>query len=223
MVTKLTTLFAVVGLLLSGFGSVRATYAQPPCTVTVTPQTAYANGTTEFIFELTNDNPGNSMGYILISSPSPSYYTITGASANGWQADTSQPSFVTFTGNSLAPGDSLEIDLTAQLSSYQPGEMDWGIYTSEDASLADGYMCDSNLPSFMADGTPYVTGVNVADVTSNMVTVSWQTAVPADSQIDYGLDTNYGSETNVNPSQFIKLTGMRLLVCILKQFTIFRS
>jgi hypothetical protein len=42
---------------------------------------------------------------------------------------------------------------------------------------------------------PVISGMTTGNITSSSVTISWQTDVPADSQIEYGTTTTYGSST----------------------------
>jgi hypothetical protein len=54
---------------------------------------------------------------------------------------------------------------------------------------------------FKPDTTPpIVSAVTTSAVTSTLGTVTWTTDEPADSQVEYGLDTNYGLLTTLDPA-----------------------
>ncbi|MBI3607353.1 MAG: fibronectin type III domain-containing protein [Nitrospirae bacterium] len=59
---------------------------------------------------------------------------------------------------------------------------------------------------------PIVSGVTVGSITTAGATIAWTTDEPADSQVDYGTTTEYGSSTAVNPtpvtSHAVGLTGL---------------
>jgi lysophospholipase L1-like esterase len=46
---------------------------------------------------------------------------------------------------------------------------------------------------------PQITAVAATNLTNSSAQINWQTDEPADSQVEYGLDTNYGSLSSLNP------------------------
>src|SRR5262249_18176377 len=58
---------------------------------------------------------------------------------------------------------------------------------------------------------PVISGVAVADITSNSATVSWITDEQSDGEVDYGTTTNYGSssvDSSLVTSHRISLGGL---------------
>ncbi len=55
-------------------------------------------------------------------------------------------------------------------------------------------------PSVNPPQPPIISGISVGNVTGSAITVSWNTDVPADSQINYGTTTAYGSSTPLDAS-----------------------
>lgn len=47
---------------------------------------------------------------------------------------------------------------------------------------------------------PSISNVSATGITSNSATISWTTAVPASSKVEYGLSTSYGSQTTPDTS-----------------------
>src|SRR3989338_2523425 len=64
---------------------------------------------------------------------------------------------------------------------------------------------DMNTPAGGAlppDTTPpTISSISVSSLTQNSATISWTTNEPADTQVEYGLTTSYGSQTTLNTSQ----------------------
>jgi hypothetical protein len=78
---------------------------------------------------------------------------------------------------------------------------------SKDAAgnLADSgdnsFTTSTTAPSGPIDTTPpVITGVTASNVTNSSATISWATNEDADTQVDYGLTTSYGSSTALNAS-----------------------
>src|SRR5439155_163368 len=59
---------------------------------------------------------------------------------------------------------------------------------------------------------PVITGVAVTSIGGTSATIKWTTNETADSQVEYGLTTSYGSTTTLNPtlvtSHTVSLTGL---------------
>jgi len=58
-----------------------------------------------------------------------------------------------------------------------------------------------------------VSAVTSGSLTTSGATITWTTSEPADSQVEYGTSTSYGSTTTVNPalvlSHSVTLTGLQ--------------
>ena len=50
-----------------------------------------------------------------------------------------------------------------------------------------------------ASGSTWISWVN-ASASANTANITWRTSVPADSQVEYGPSTSYGSRTSVSPA-----------------------
>jgi hypothetical protein len=65
------------------------------------------------------------------------------------------------------------------------------------ATSGDGVIVTSAAPDTTA---PSISSVAVSNVTATTAVASWSTNEPADSQVEYGLTTSYGSTTTLNTS-----------------------
>ncbi len=71
---------------------------------------------------------------------------------------------------------------------------------SIDASGNEGISGDSTFTT-AEDQTPaFFSGISPSFIVSNSATITWTTSSPADSQVDYGTTTSYGSSTALDPS-----------------------
>ena len=66
--------------------------------------------------------------------------------------------------------------------------------------------------AFSRDPAPVISNVQVSNVTNTSATITWDTDVPSDSKVQYGMTTSYGSTTPVDPtyvtSHSVTLTGL---------------
>jgi len=65
---------------------------------------------------------------------------------------------------------------------------------------AAGQLSTSADGTFTTAATPVVTNVVISNIQGATVAVNWQTDQPTDTQIEYGITTNYGSTTTLNPT-----------------------
>lgn len=65
--------------------------------------------------------------------------------------------------------------------------------------------------TFMTSGSPVISGVTVSSLQATSATITWTTDVSADSKVNYGLTTSYGSQksdSTQKTSHSITLTGL---------------
>lgn len=200
---------AVVLLSMAGLLAGSAKASQGVCNLSSSRLNFPVRASSDTTLTLNNDESAT-IRWILISHPS-SAFTITSAAASGWNASIDSDSTTILTGSSLPVGSSLDIHLGLQMGDYQPGEADWNIYTSDDPSAADGYLCIGSTPSFMADNIPHISNITTSNLSSRNITISWQSSSPASSRIDYGTTAGYGKSAaggNQVVDHSLTLTGL---------------
>jgi peroxiredoxin len=168
------------------------------CQVTTSPYQVLANSDVNYQFDFTNNDPSSHIDWITITTPTSSF-DIVSVSASGWN------SYIDSTGaefnqGDLAPGGNLTLNVEIGTGPFESGEMDWGIYAYDgsDSNGPGNSVCQNNTPTQMTDNTPYISNINVSDVTQSSVNIAWTTSLPATSQVDYGLSDTYGSFTSPN-------------------------
>lgn len=171
---------------------------QESCDGTSTPDLVQDNSDVNYQFSFTNSDPTNPIDWITITTPS-STFDIESESADGWSSylDSTGAEFI---GNQLQPGDTLTLNLEVNTGPYIPGEMDWGIYgyTGSSPSGPGNFVCQATPVTEMVNITPYISDVNLSDVTPSSVMITWTTSLPATTQVNYGFDDTYGSSSPVN-------------------------
>src|SRR5262249_32670043 len=97
------------------------------------------------------------------------------------------------------------------LAGLAPGTYHYRIRSSD----AAGNVAVSQDLTFTTQGDttpPVISGVAATAITSNSATIVWDTDEPADSQVDYGTSTTYGSSTPLDPnlvfSHSVVLSGL---------------
>ncbi len=71
---------------------------------------------------------------------------------------------------------------------------------SIDASGNEGISGDSTFTTAADQSPAFFSGISPSFITSSSATVVWTTSSPADSQVDYGTTTSYGSSTALDTS-----------------------
>ena len=109
------------------------------------------------------------------------------------------------------------VDSTAQNPSYSYSSV--GTYTvvltvTDSAANQDSETKTDYITVIPVDITPPVTSaVSATSITTTSATIIWTTDEPATSQVEYGLDTTYGSATALDPSPVtshsVELTGLK--------------
>ncbi len=65
--------------------------------------------------------------------------------------------------------------------------------------------------SYFAAPAPIISNVQVININANDVTITWDTDIPSDSKVRYGLDGSYGSDKIDNTfvtSHSVNITGL---------------
>jgi hypothetical protein len=63
-------------------------------------------------------------------------------------------------------------------------------------------ICFIDISAAASDTTPpVISGVSSSAVTSSSATINWTTNEPSDSQVEYGLNSNYGNSTTLNATR----------------------
>ncbi|MDB5183131.1 MAG: hypothetical protein JWO47_915 [Candidatus Saccharibacteria bacterium] len=170
-----------------------------PCTLDSTPQLAASQDQINFQFNLTNGTGNDPIKRILISAPS-SDFVFLSINAPGWDSAVTG-SGAEFYNNNLDPDSTVELTVTVQTGAYIAGEIDWGVYAFDgnDSSGYGNIICQNNSPLNMIDNVAHISSAAVSDVTSSSVKISWITSLPADSVVNYGADSSYGSTNTTAP------------------------
>ncbi len=87
---------------------------------------------------------------------------------------------------------------TYVINDLTPGVTYYFVVTAYDNSGNEsGYSSEATL-NIPDTAPPFISAVSASNLTTTGATITWATDEPADGQVDYGLDTNYGSTTPLN-------------------------
>lgn len=166
------------------------------CSASVSPHTVVPGVTTDFSVVLTNTDTAT-ISWVRVTRPSTNF-TILSNSSPGWQSTTSSR-YAFQTGGSLLPGQSMTITITAQVANNEAAAANWTVQTSEQPGVnifACSGSLDTAISGFIPDtDPPVISNVAISSLSNDSATVSWTTDEPATTQVNYGLDSNYGSST----------------------------
>ena len=172
------------------------------CSASVDTHTIGAGNDGNFTFNVTNDDSANTVVWVKITRPS-AYFTITsGESVEFDIIETAMP-----------PGIVGGFGLLATADSSSQASANWTVEVSDDAEGAGAVTCTGDLGTAIDDGTNPVAIVSltVSSVTDTSVNISWTTSAAANSTINYGLTSDYGSsevDETLTTSHSISLSGL---------------
>lgn len=178
------------------------------CEVSVSPSTTTRDTSTVYSFSADSASyTGAGIMWMKVTRPSGDF-TITNASTTDWDASTNDTD-VTFTIGSQTPPPGFTVYATS--GSSDAGSADWTVEMSSSADGSNPRTCTGSLgtsingsssvtptptPTFTPtpDTTaPSISNVVISGVSDSSVTITWQTNESANSKINYGTSTSYGS------------------------------
>ncbi|HEX7259985.1 MAG TPA: redoxin domain-containing protein [Candidatus Saccharimonadia bacterium] len=196
-------------IVLSSFSSTSVRASIGSCVANITPHQVLVNSQTDFVIQLDNTD-ANTIHWIQIPQLA-GYYSVESASAGGWSVGIDADA-ITFTGGSLAPGESAEIHLVAT-AAPDPRTVYWNVQVSDGSGGGVGRFCDgdTSVESTQTE-PPQLSGITIANVGAHTITLNWQTNQPATSQVRYGTTAGYGSQSPVGStlrtSHQVTLSGL---------------
>ena len=176
-------------------------YGAIGCSASVTPHTVNPNGTVNFQVEITNTD-SDTITWLRITRPSDNF-TIISNSSSGWSSSTTEEYSYQSDGT-LDPGQSMTIDITADIANTQAAAADWVVETTDTPGI-NLVPCSGSLGTEIAGSTadvtpPSIYNVSVSNLRTTSVLISWVTSEPATSQVYYGPDQGYGSSSQYDAS-----------------------
>lgn len=198
-----------VSLLLVMMPVDRAAAVLQGCTVNASPSTVMVNNDTSFSFAITNTST-SSIEWVDIAAPGGGYFTVESGSANRWTANVTSGD-VSFTNWALTPGRSQTFTVRA-FPNAPSGNMNWNVQASDDPGGASAIGCSGNTGIVITGPPIQVSNVQATNITDSSATITWDTNDPGTSQVNYGLDSSYGSSTpqdnSLVTSHSVALTGL---------------
>lgn len=183
------------------------------CNVTVSPTSVTTNSSTSFTITIENTD-SSAYAWMQITRPS-SDFTITGGGASGWSFAASE-STVTLTGGTLSNGSSTNITVSAQVKSASEGSHTWSVQVSDSSDGSSPFTCTGTLTANISgSGTdtyePAISGITLSGISDHDATISWTTDEAANSVVQYGTTSSYGStltETELVTSHEVEVPSL---------------
>lgn len=143
----------------------------------------------------------------VISAVATSNLSSTGATIS-WTTSEGATSQIEY-GTTAAYGSSTALDaalVTAHsqtLTGLTPNTQYNYRVISKDAAGNQSASANATFTTLTTDppAAPIISGIGAASITTSSATIGWVTDVPADSQVEYGTTTAYGSSTTLNAAQ----------------------
>ena len=183
------------------------------CSASVSPSSLQTNSSKQFTFTITNGG-STSVRWAYFNSNTANQ-TVSSGSSSGWGVNGGGGAQdVTFVDGILTAGNTTTFNITVHSGSSEMGAQAWTVQLSDRSDGSNPTTCDGS-PSIAISGqsTPPVSISNVAvsNISNTSATISFTTSRDATSQLDYGLDSNYGSTQNITTptsSHSYTITGL---------------
>jgi subtilisin family serine protease len=142
-----------------------------------------------------------------------SWSVPAGTAANDWvglfQSGTPNTAYLWYQFTNGAPTGTITLTLPTQTGQYEFRYL-----------IENGYVSEAKSGAFMVSSSvvvpPAVSAVQATNITSSGATITWTTSTAADTQVEYGLTTSYGSVTTLDPN---KVTSHTVTLSNLTQST----
>lgn len=171
------------------------------CTASVSPTTTYIAWTGNMTFTVTNGGSASAV-WIKITSPSGGAHTVNSISASGWSS-TNDGSSGTLTSGTLAASSSLSVTVNVSTVGAAVEARTWTVQMSDSASGTSPTSCTGSLDVAISGNppaAPSISSIVISDISDGAAKVTWTTDSAADSKIDYGKTTDYGSSKSDSSS-----------------------
>lgn len=172
------------------------------CSASVDTHTVSAGSESTFTFDVTNNDVSNNVVWVKLTRPS-AYFTIN-------TGDNQEYNIIETT---MQPASSGSFGLMVAADTASQATANWTVEASDDSGGADAISCTGDLGTEINDGSNPVAIVSltVSSVTDTSVNISWTTSSAANSTVNFGLTSDYGtteSDATQVSSHSISLTGL---------------
>lgn len=158
------------------------------CTSSISPGSIQTDGTADLTFSITNGSD-NTIQWIQITRPSESY-TLNGCSAP-WPCSALE-SQVMVGGVDIGASGSGTISASVTAGSNVESSANWTVAVSDDAGGVSPTTCTGSLGTAITQALT-ISSLSISDVSQTSVKITWTTNSDANSVIDYGTSSSYGS------------------------------
>lgn len=184
------------------------------CSASMHAHAVSPNSQNTFDINVSNDSD-TAIQWIKITRPS-NNFTVQNSDAPGWTgSNTDEIGYES--GSSLAPGDNLDVSITAQSANVQADPANWTVEATDSSTGQNLLVCSGNLDMAITGDVsditpPVISNVSVDNIAQTDVRISWTTDEASTSQVSYGLDSSYGSSTDLDGTMVtqhtVTLTGL---------------
>ena len=154
------------------------------CSVTVSPQTVQSGTDNSLNFDVT-DTGSSPILWLKFIAPNGGYFIPESASATGWNASVTATD-ITMTGGNLPNPFDQGFVVGAFANTSNPN-VSWTVQASDDAGGNNPTTCSGNISMNISDPPISQSNIRLSNLTDTSVTVLWDTNVPGNSQINYGM------------------------------------
>lgn len=166
------------------------------CSANVSPTSMANNSSPTFSFSIQNTDSTDYV-WIKITRPSADFGLTGNAVGGAWSASLGEES-LTLENGTLAPDNTLNVNIGATVTNAAEATHNWTVQVSDDGGGAGAFGCTGTLTAEISgsgDDTfaPAISNITVVDITSSSVRVTWTTDEDANSVVDYGTTSSYGS------------------------------
>lgn len=165
------------------------------CTADSSPRSIEPSSTQDVYINIKNTD-SEPITWIKIDRP-PSDYNSYSVGTSGWDTSNAGDYVVLYNG-SLQPNDALSVDLSVGAPNYEIDPNNWIVTAliNNNPVVCTGTLDLATVGAVQTGLT--ISNLRLTNLTTNSATISWDTNTAATSKINYGLDSSYGSSTNLD-------------------------
>ncbi len=172
-----------------------------------------SGSTNNFDIVVTNGS-AERIHWLKFTRPSANF-TLDSITASGWSTVSADSQSIEVNGNAINTGVSRTFTLNNVVAAnLDAPSADWIVQAADNDSGTDPYTCTGTLGTQIGDPDstpPVISNISVSSITSSSAVVTWTTDEAADSTVNYGLTSGYGSnQTNASfvTSHSVTLSGL---------------
>ncbi len=172
-----------------------------PCVFSVTPSSVIPGSTTTFTVTVINNDEAENITYVRIRRPANDLFMFIGHAISGWDVHLEEMQLV-INQNNITPLETYQMVFTATAANQEASAGDWRVEVSAEGGGDNAVSCSGDSISTAIvnpppSNAPAISSIQISDISSDGVKVTWNTNEDATSIVEYGKTSALGQNSTV--------------------------